>query len=370
MADSSKKGRYPMVGNSKNSSKRAPDIPRIVFFEVEDWESEKLSQGIDGAEVQTFRGPLEKRLLPQIADASILSVFIRSEVDREVIEAMPGLRLIATRSTGFDHIDLETCNQRGVLVSNVPYYGETTVAEHAFGLILSLSRKIHQAYLRTLQGNFSLEGLRGFDLHGKTLGVVGAGHIGLHAVRIGKGFGMEVLAFDVRQDRLIAEVLDFEYVPLEELLRRSDIISLHAPLNPSTHHLINRDNLKLVKRGALLINTARGGLVETDALIWALDEGILAGAGLDVIEGEELVEEEKQLLRAPQAEEKLRMLLRQHVLLRREDVVVTPHIAFNSWEAVERILDTSVSNIRSFLEGTPQNVVNPQAVRRGTKKAA
>jgi len=359
-----------MARSTKGGPGSSAHASRIVFFEVEDWEAERLSKGIDGMAVRHFRGPLEKSLLPEVADCEILSVFIRSQVDREVVDALPKLRLIATRSTGFDHIDLEACNQRGILVCNVPYYGETTVAEHAFGLILSLSRKIHKAYLRTLQGDFSLKGLRGFDLHGKTLGVVGAGRIGLHAIRIAKGFGMRVLAFDVRQDRLIAEVLGFDYVPLEDLLRQSDIISLHAPLNPSTYHMIDREKLRLVKRGALLINTARGALVDTDALIWALDEGILAGAGLDVIEGEELVEEEKQLLRAPQAEEKLRMLLRQHVLLRREDVVVTPHIAFNSWEAVERILETSLGNIRAFLEGNPQNLVNPQVAPRGTDRAA
>ncbi len=353
-----------------NGSKKTPKHPKIAFFEVEDWERERITRGLEGCEISFFPGPLEQQLLPRIADVSAISIFIRSVVDRQTVEELPHLRFIATRSTGFDHIALDACNERGILVCNVPYYGETTVAEHAFGLMLSLSRKIHKAYVRTLQGNFSLEGLRGFDLHGKTLGVVGAGHIGLHAVRIAKGFGMKVVAYDVKQDRLIAEVLEFEYVSLEDLLRQSDIISLHAPLNPSTYHMINRDNLKLAKRGALLINTARGALVDTDALLWALDEGILSGAGLDVIEGEELVEEEKQLLRAPQAEEKLRMLLRQHVLLRREDVVITPHIAFDSWEALERIIDTTIANILCFLEGKPQNVVNPQAIPRMAKQAA
>ncbi|MHB1160518.1 MAG: hydroxyacid dehydrogenase [Chloroflexota bacterium] len=361
-----------MANSSKmadRSRKTAKNI-KIAYFEVEDWERDRLTRGLESHEIVFFPGPLEEQLLPQIADASVISVFIRSQVNRRAIEALPRLGLVATRSTGFDHIDLDACAGRGILVANVPYYGETTVAEHAFGLMLSLSRKIHKAYLRTLQGSFSLEGLRGFDLHGKTLGVVGAGHIGLHAIRIAKGFGMKVLAFDVQQDRLIAEVLGFEYVPLEELLRQSDIISLHAPLNASTYHMIDREKLKLAKRGALLINTARGGLVDTDALIWALDEGILSGAGLDVIEGEELVEEEKQLLRAPQAEEKLRMLLRQHVLLRREDVVVTPHIAFDSWEALERIVDTTTANIRAFLAGTPQNVVNPTAIKPKVERAA
>ena len=147
--------------------------------------------------------------------------------------------------------------------------------------------------MRTVQGNFSLEGLRGFDLKGKTLGVVGAGSIGLHVIRIAKGFGMKVLAYDVRQNRLIAEVLGFEYAPLEEPAGQ---VGHHHPSRPpdaGTHHLINRETIQ-VKRGALLINTARGGLVDTDALLWALDEGILSGAGLDVVEGEELIEEEKR----------------------------------------------------------------------------
>ena len=337
---------------------------KIAFFETEEWEKARLAGALPGEDLLFFSGPLEKAHLPRIVDASVLSVFIRSRVDREAIDALPRLKLIATRSTGFDHIDLEACNARGILVANVPYYGENTVAEHAFGLMLSLSRKIHQAYLRTIQGNFSLAGLRGFDLHGKTLGVVGAGHIGLHVIRIAKGFGMQVLAFDPRPNELVAEVLGFDYVSLEELLSRSDVVTLHAPLNPATRHMISRNNITKVKRGALLINTARGGLVDTDALIWALDEGILSGAGLDVIEGEELMEEEKQLLRTPQSEEKLRMLLRQHLLLRREDVVITPHIAFNSIEAMERILDTTVANIHAFREGTPQNVVNPSPTPR------
>lgn len=352
---------------SKASAQRGASI---VCFEVEDWEKDRIARGLERSDIAFFGEPLEEKHLPQLADASIVSVFIRSAVSRRIVEGLPNLRLIATRSTGFDHIDLEACNERGILVSNVPRYGETTVAEHTFGLMLSLSRKIHKAYLRTIQGNFSLEGLRGFDLQGKTLGVVGTGHIGLHVIKIAKGFGMRVVAYDVRQDTLVAEVLGFEYVPLEELLQRSDIISLHAPLNQSTYHMINRDRLRLAKRGALLINTARGGLVDTDALIWALDEGILSGAGLDVLEGEELVEEEKQLVRAPQVEAKLRMLLLQHLLLRREDVVITPHIAFNSWEAMERIVDTTIGNIRGFLEGRPQNVVNPEALRQGLPRAA
>ena len=335
---------------------------KIAFFEVEEWEEERLARGLEGYENLFFRGPLEDRGLPQLADVSVLSVFIRSAVGRKAVDSMPQLKLIATRSTGYDQIDMEACRQRAIAISNVPYYGENTVAEHTFGLILALSRKIHEAYVRSIQGNFSIQGLRGFDLQGKTLGVVGAGSIGLHVIRIAKGFGMKVLAYDTHKNRLVAEVLGFEYVPLDQLLRESDIITLHAPLTAQTHHLINRDNLRHARRGALLINTARGGLVDTEAMMWALDEGILSGAGLDVIEGEELIQEEKQLLTMPAAEEKLKMVVRQHVLLRRENVVITPHIAFDSQEALERIVDTTIANIQGYLRGEPQNIVNPSVL--------
>ena len=247
------------------------------------------------------------------------------------------------------------------MVSNVPTYGENTVAEHTFGLILSLSRRIHQAYSRTIRGDFSLDGLRGFDLKGRTLGVVGAGHIGLHVVRIGRGFGMDVLAYDLVQQPLLAEVLGFRYVALDELIAQSDIVTLHLPYLPSTHHLLDRARLGLMKRGSLLINTARGPIVDTDALLWALDEGIIAGAGLDVVEGEDLIADEELLLRQGVVTEQLQAAIRGHVLLRRENVVITPHIAFDSQEALRRILDTTVDNVRAFMAGEPRNVVGAQA---------
>lgn len=290
--------------------------------------------------------------------AEILSVFVHSQVSRDVLHNMPHLRFIATRSTGYDQIDLLACTERDILVSNVPHYGENTVAEHTFGLILSLSRRIYKAYQRTIAGDFSLQGLEGTDVKGKTLGVIGAGTIGLHVIRIAAGFGMHVLAYDVKPNNLIAEVLGFEYVSLEEIYRNADIISLHAPSTPETYHIINEESLKQCKRGAILINTARGALVDTGALIAALDNGILAGAGLDVLEGEELIEEEERLLNTPEAGEKLRLLLRRNILLRRSDVLITPHMAFYSKEAIQRILDTTVDNIRAFLAGRPQHVVN------------
>jgi len=329
----------------------------LACFEIEPGEEAYLRERLDGVDLRTSAEPLAVETMDLAQRAAAVSVFIRSHLTAELLGALPTLRFIATRSTGYDHIDLGACQQAGIVLSNVPTYGENTVAEHTFGLILSLSRKIHQAYTRTTRGDFSLDGLRGFDLKGRTLGVVGTGHIGLHVVRIGRGFGMDIVAHDVREEPLLAEVLGFRYVTLDLLLEVSDIVTLHVPYLPATHHLLNRERLARMKRGSLLINTARGAVVDTDALIWALDAGIIAGAGLDVIEGEELIAEERLLLRAGVAPEQLQAAIRGHVLLRRENVVLTPHIAFNSDEALRRILDTTVDNVRSFLAGAPRNIV-------------
>jgi D-lactate dehydrogenase len=329
---------------------------KIAFYEVEDWERNYLTAGALASHDLTF-SPQPLPVDASAEEVEVLSVFIHSSVSAERLAAFPRLRLVTTRSTGYNHVDVEACRARGVPVCNVPYYGENTVAEHTFGLILALSRKIHMAYQRTSRLDFSLEGLRGSDLKGKTLGVVGAGAIGLHVIRIANGFGMDVVAHDLREQHLLAEVLGFEYVSLEELLRRSDVISLHAPLVPSTHHLIHAGNIREIKRGAILVNTARGGLVETGALVTALDEDILAGVGLDVFEGEELVREEAQLAPGGMSGEDVVTLLRNYQLLRRDNVVITPHMAFYSVEAQQRILDTTVANIEAFLQGAPQNVV-------------
>ena len=332
---------------------------KLVFFETAPWERRYLARALKlhGWTVQFIAEPLSEDSLGTARKAAVLSVFIYSRLTRALVHRLRGVRLIATRSTGFDHIDLRACRRRQIAVANVPAYGENTVAEHTFALILSLSRNVHKAYVRTVKGDFSLKGLQGFDLKGKTIGVVGAGRIGMHVIKMAKGFGMEVFAYDVRQDPFQSEVLDFRYASLPELLRQSDIVSLHLPYSQSTHHLMNRDTFRLMKRGALLINTARGALVDTNALVWALDAGIVGGAGLDVLEGEELVKEERQLLEKDFSKERLITALKNHILLHRENVVITPHIAFDSREALQRILDTTVANITGFLAGSPRNLV-------------
>jgi len=330
---------------------------RIAFFEVNDWEVPPLREKLPGHQTSFSPEKLSAENAVSLEDVEALSVFIYSQVDAKVLERLPRLRLIATRSTGYDHIDLEAARAKGVRVANVPNYGENTVAEHTFALILALSRQIHKFYTRVSAGNFSREGLTGFDLKGKTLGVIGVGRIGLHVIKIARGFGMEVLASDIRQDSFLSELMNFRYVPVEHLLAHSDIISLHMPHNSATHHFLNRERMALLRRGALLINTARGALVDTAALLEALDNGTLAGAGLDVLEGEHYITEEQEMLRSEQPAEVLREIVRDQILLRRENVVFTPHNAFNSREALLRILDTTAENISDFLAGQPRNLV-------------
>ncbi|MBI2174912.1 MAG: hydroxyacid dehydrogenase [Candidatus Omnitrophica bacterium] len=332
---------------------------KAVCFETVSWERRYLRRVLEpvGLTTQFVPEPLGEQNLRTARNASILCIFIYSAITPSLLRQLPQLRFIATRSTGFDHIALDACRKRRVVVSNVPSYGENTVAEHTFALILSLSRNIHKAYVKTIKGDFSLEGLEGFDLKGKTIGVLGAGHIGFHVIKMARGFGMNVLAHDVRRNVFLSEVLDFRYVSFEELLRHSDILSLHLPYMLATHHLINRETFRKMKRGVLLINTARGALVDTDALVWALDEGIVAGAGLDVLEGEELVKEERQLLSRSFPKEKLATALKNHILLHRENVVITPHIAFDSKEALQRILETTAANIAGFMKASPVNLI-------------
>jgi D-lactate dehydrogenase len=330
---------------------------KIAFFEVEKWEEEYLKKKLNGHVLQFLNEKLSVENARQIKDFEAVSVFIYSKIDEQIIREIPNLKLITTRSTGFDHIDLETCKKQGIIICNVPSYGENTVAEHTFALILSLSRNMCKACIRRFEQDFSIEGLEGFDLKGKTIGVIGTGQIGLHVIRIAKGFDMNVVAYDVHQNKLLSEVLGFEYATLEDLLARSDVITLHVPYMKATHHLMNKDTFKLVKRGAILINTARGSIVDTEALIDALDKKILSGAGLDVFEGEELIKEEKQLLYDPKNLEVLTSLVKDHILLSKDNVVFTPHIAFYSKEALERILETTVENIAAFVSGKPQNMV-------------
>ena len=336
-----------------------PGKPHVLATEVTMEERPSILGAFDDLfEVEAISGTLAEATSQERALVEILIPFIHSKIGRAEMDMMPRLRLIATRSTGYDHIDLACTGEREIAVANVPGYGENAVAEYTFALLLTLTRKIHLASTRTRQGDYTLSGLRGCDLYGKTLGVIGTGAIGIHVIRIAKGFGMQVLAYDLFPHRHFSEILGFRYGGFAEVLSRSDIVTLHAPATPTTFHLLNRETLSQMKRGAFLINTARGSLVDVQALAWALDMGLLAGAGLDTLEGEEFFQHEEELLHEPGAEEKRKLLVQHHLLQQRSNVVITPHIAFNTEEALRRILDTTIENVQAFSLGRPQNLVS------------
>lgn len=331
---------------------------KVVIFELEQWEREWFERIAEEHEVELLSEPLTPQNAFEHADAEAVSTFIYSKLSNEVIDELKSLRLIATRSTGFEHIPLEACRRRNITVCNVPTYGKNTVAEHVFGLLLVISHKLDQAIDRTRKGDFSPKGLQGFDLYGKTMGVIGTGDIGKETIRIARGFCMDVLAFDVKPDDETAKRLQFRYVAMGELLANSDVVSLHVPANEKTRHLISHEQFDNMKRGAVLINTSRGTVVDTKALVRALAEGKVSAAGLDVLSEEPVIREEAELLRSVyEREHNLDRLLADHVLVHLRNVIVTPHSAFNTREAVERILDTTLENLHAFIKGAPTNVV-------------
>ena len=332
---------------------------RIQYFTAEDWQEPYVREKLPDDDITFHTGPIDAEPELTDTDAEALCIFIDSKVGKEELERFPNVKLIATRSTGFDHIDLEAVKERDITVMNVPSYGEHTVAEFAFSLILALSRRVIDADEAVREaGTFVQDGLRGFDLRGKTLGIIGCGHIGMHAIAMGNGFGMHVLGFDVHQDPDLAEKNHFEYASLDDLLARSDIVSIHVPHNPHTHHLLNKENMPKMKKGAYLINTARGAIVDTDALVEVLKSETLAGAGLDVLESEGELSDPLELLTAPHPnQDAIRDALADHYLIHHPRVIVTPHVAFDTDEAVRRIIDTTVGNIKNFTSGEPKNAV-------------
>ena len=332
---------------------------KIAIFELESWESEIFKTLEKDHEVVLEAGQLDVNAAQEHRDADIISAFIYSDCSSDVLDIFDDLKLIATRSTGVDHIDMEWCQENDVAVANVPSYGKNTVAEHVFALLLAVSRKIVEAVDRTRRGDFSQGGLAGFDLQGRTMGVVGTGDIGAHTARIARGFGMEVLGFDVQPREDLARELGFSYVDMDELLRRSDVISLHVPGNENTRNLIDKAAVEKMKTGVILINTARGSVVETEALLQGLANDTIAAAGLDVLPEEPTLREEAELLRSYfSRKHNMDTLLADHILLRMRNVIITPHTAFDTREAVQRILDVSVDNITGFLRGEVPNLVS------------
>ncbi len=336
---------------------------KTVFFDIKDYEEDILKRN-QPEECEfilikdTFQNGFDANY-EKIKDAEILSVFTSSKVPGELLKNLPELKLITTRSTGYNNVDLEYCKMAGISVVNVPKYGDCTVAEFAFALLLNVVRKVSLAYEELKAGRINLQGSIGMDLFDKTIGIIGTGAIGCHTAKIAHGFGMKILSYDPFPKEDIKEKYSVEYVELEYLLENSDIISVHAPSTKENFHMINDEAFSKMKDGVILINTARGEIVNTGALYRALKSGKAAGAGLDVLECEDvLVNEELYLTKIDCVQrECLEKTLINHRMLEMPNVIITPHIAFDTQEAITRILNTTIGNIRKYLNHSIQNKV-------------
>lgn len=333
-------------------------MANIAVYDATEEDRLALAGLQDSNEVTFFDESLSESNL--VKQAEVISVFVSSSVDKSLLAAMPNLKLIATRSTGYNHIDREAAKSAGVTIAAVPTYGEHTVAEYTFTLLLALTRKLFDAAEQVDQGELNANTVHGTDLFGKTIGVIGLGKIGRNVATIAKAFGMKVLAFDVHVDEKTAKEIGLEYKTLDELAKQSDVISLHVPVTSANQHMIDKDFLGKMKRGAYLINTARGELVDTMALVDALQSGQLAGAAIDVVEDERLMDlDEEELIlrkgRIPRAS--LEHMVAIDILQKMFNVIITGHNAYNTVEAIERINSTTLENIEKFLDGKPQNEV-------------
>lgn len=337
----------------------------VVIYEAQTWSKPYLKSRLRAHKLVLVDGPVDETNARLAEKADVVGVFIYSKVTPAVLSVWKRVRHVATFSTGFDHVDLAACAARGITVSNVPAYGSETVAEHSLALMLALAKKIVPSVERTRKGDFALEGLRTFDLEDKTLGLLGFGKIGSHLAKTAKALGMHVRVYDPHADSNLLELLTCKPVGFDELLRVSDIISLHVPLNDKTRHIIDAAAIAKMKKGVILINTARGGLIDTQALVAGLKSGHVAGAGLDVLEGENDIKEEEQLLRPEGPQTDLRTMVANHILLNSPNVIITPHNAFNSVEALRRIVDTTIGNIEGHLAGHPSNLVKAPAAAPG-----
>lgn len=323
---------------------------KIAFFDSHNYERDAFNyENVDFGHSLVFLEPRLTAASAALANGfDAVCSFVNDKVTEETLQKLKngGVRIIALRSAGFNHVDVSAAERIGMPIVRVPEYSPYAVAEHAVALLLNINRKIHRAHNRVHELNFSLEGLVGFDLHGKTVGIIGTGKIGIAFARIMRGFGCQVLAYDKAQSpALVAEGL-VDYVSLEELYRRADVISLHVPLLPQTRHMIDAHAFQLMKTGAILINTGRGALIDTPALIEALKSHKIGGAGLDVYEEEEGVFF-RDLSETGIDDDALARLLTF------PNVVITAHQAFLTREALRNIAATTLQNLSDFENGRP-----------------
>jgi len=326
----------------------------MAFFEVREEEKEIIRGAFPGHKLKIYDYPLSESNIDEVENCDIISTFIYSKVNSNILKRLPNVKLITTRSTGFEHIDLDFAKARKIEVKNVPSYGESCVAEYTFSLILSIVKKIRLSSEKTRKRNFSLDGLQGQELKGKTLGVIGTGAIGLKVIKIAKAFEMDILAYDIKENLEASRNLNFSYTSLKNLLKSSDIISLHVPAAPETKHIINKNAISQFKPQAILINTARGDLINTLDLVKALQEKKLSGAALDVLENESFIKEKPNFL-TPEIK----------ALLEMENVIITPHNAFNTLESNKKILDCTIESINNFISNSAAQMPLSQMIKPG-----
>ena len=323
---------------------------KTIFFGTQPYDRESFDRiNADyGIRIKYHRSHLNANNVALAQGSDAVCIFVNDSADAPTVGelARMGVRLIALRCAGFNNVDLLSAAQHGIPVARVPAYSPHAVAEHAVALMLSLNRKIHRAYWRTRDGNFSLHGLLGFDLYGKTAGIVGTGRIARELIRILRGFGMEVIAYDLCPDEAYAAAAGIAYVPLDELYARADIVSLHCPLTDRTRYMIGPEAIGRMKPGVMLINTGRGQLIHTGALIDGLKQKKIGAAGLDVYEEEAAYFYEDTSDRIMSDD----VLAR---LLSFNNVIVTSHQGFFTREALDNIARTTMENIREFAAGEP-----------------
>lgn len=322
---------------------------KIACFSTKSYDTLSFNRFLpeSGHTFSFFEAKLDLHTVSLAEGHEAICTFVNDHIDEPIIKKLKGLgiKLIALRCAGYNQINLKAASDHGIKIVRVPAYSPEAVAEHAFALILTLSRKTHKAYNRVRENNFSLEGLTGVNIHGKTVGVIGTGAIGRAFCRIAKGFGCTILAYDILENEEMKQ-LGVKYLPLNEVLSSSHIISLHCPLTPETHHLINRETITLMQEGVALINTSRGALIETKAVIKALKQGQIGFLGIDVYEQEENILFKNLSEEIMQDEQIARLMTFPNVL-------VTGHQAFLTKEALEQISKITLANITAFEKGNP-----------------
>jgi D-lactate dehydrogenase len=334
---------------------------KVGVFSTKSYDKEYLDRANEGNqhELIYFESRLREKTVRLAESFDAICVFVNDSLTGEVIERLAkyGIRAIVLRCAGFNNVDIESACRNNIKVLRVPAYSPNAVAEHAVALILTLSRKTHKAYNRVREGNFSIERLTGFELAGRTAGVIGTGKIGATFASIMKGFGCEVIAYDMIQNKALIEA-GVRYLSLEEVFRSSDIISLHCPLTPETYRLINKNTLDTMKKGVMLINTSRGKLIDTDAAIESLKEGRLGYLGIDVYEQEEKLFF-KDLSEILILDDKILLLMTF------PNVLVTAHQAYFTDKALTQIADTTIRNFTDLEKGTinKANLVGTEQIK-------